>query len=173
MKNYSNIAAVFVDTDVVIYAKASRDDLKRRVASEWIARLWAERRGRTSAQVLSEYYTNATRKYQVDPVEAWATVEFLASWEPLPMDWELLQQARILEANYRLNWWDAQIVAAARMQGCAILLSEDMQHGAVLGGIRIVNPFVAEVHEEPAPYVVQPVSRHRPRGRPRKQPAVA
>ena len=46
--------------------------------------------------------------------------------------------------RYGFSWWDAQIVAAARRADCAILLSEDMQHGLELDGLRIVNPFLAD-----------------------------
>jgi len=33
------------------------------------------------------------------------------------------------------------ILNAAITSGCSLLLSEDMQHGAVFGGVKIVNPF--------------------------------
>jgi predicted nucleic acid-binding protein len=37
----------------------------------------------------------------------------------------------------------ALIVQAAALSGCQRLLTEDMQHGAVIRGVRIENPFVA------------------------------
>ena len=40
------------------------------------------------------------------------------------------------------SFWDALIVHAARSAGAAVLYSEDLQPGAVLGGVRVVNPFV-------------------------------
>ena len=42
----------------------------------------------------------------------------------------------------RISFWDALIVHAARLSGAAVLYSEDLQHGAVLGGIPIVKPFL-------------------------------
>jgi predicted nucleic acid-binding protein len=41
----------------------------------------------------------------------------------------------------QISFWDAMIVHAARSAGAAVLYSEDLQHGAVLGGVRIENPF--------------------------------
>jgi predicted nucleic acid-binding protein len=32
-------------------------------------------------------------------------------------------------------------VAAAHVTGCAALLTEDLQHGADLNGLRVVDPF--------------------------------
>jgi predicted nucleic acid-binding protein len=53
---------VFVDTNVLLYAIDSREGSKHRFASDWLARLWRERSGRTSVQVLSEFFVNATSK---------------------------------------------------------------------------------------------------------------
>jgi predicted nucleic acid-binding protein len=36
---------------------------------------------------------------------------------------------------------DALIVRSARAGGCAVLLSEDLQHGQSYEGVRIDNPF--------------------------------
>ena len=60
-KSYMS-ALVFVDTNVFVYARDARETSKREMATQWIARLWQEQTGRTSAQVLSEYYVTFTRK---------------------------------------------------------------------------------------------------------------
>jgi hypothetical protein len=58
---------------------------------------------------------------------------------------------RLCEAE-RIGVWDAFLVASAATAGCGRLLTEDLAHGRVLAGVRIVNPFlpVAEGVEEPA-----------------------
>ena len=43
---------------------------------------------------------------------------------------------------HHISIWDALIVHAARESGCVQLLTEDMQSGTVIAGVRIVNPFV-------------------------------
>ncbi len=165
--------AVFVDTNVLVYARDAIEGEKQRTAEEWLSRLWRERRGRTSVQVLSEYYVTVTRK--LDPgmpaVEAWDDVRALFSWRPQPIDAALLERGRELEARFRLAWWDSLIVAAAQLQACAVLLSEDMQDGMAFGGVRVRNPFRPEAHEERAQYVIEaPEPLHRGRGRPAKRP---
>jgi predicted nucleic acid-binding protein len=36
-----------------------------------------------------------------------------------------------VQQRYRLSWWDSLIVAAAQLQACSLLLSEDTANGAV------------------------------------------
>ena len=43
--------------------------------------------------------------------------------------------------RYRISYWDAAIVEAARTQGCKTVLSEDLTDGHDFDGVRIENPF--------------------------------
>ena len=52
----------FVDASVLLQARDPRDPLKQARATEWLDRLWQQRSGRTSFQVLAEFYVLATRK---------------------------------------------------------------------------------------------------------------
>jgi len=167
-------ALVFVDTNVLVYARDPRDPAKRATAAEWIRMLWAEKRGRTGAQLLSEYYDVITRKFPV-PVrreDAWDDVQRFLAWNPQMVDTEILIKARAIEERYRLSWWDCLIVAAAQAQGCSLLLTEDLQDKANYGGVTVRNPFTLGVSEEHTAYAALPKipSRHRGRGRPRKRP---
>ncbi len=163
---------VFVDANVFVYARDGRDAAKQVRAAEWIAYLWREALGRTSMQVLSESYTTVTRKLtpRVSPDEAWEDAKALFTWRPQPIDATLLARAREIEQRWQLSWWDSMIVAAAQLQDCSTLLTEDLQDGAVFGGVTVRNAFTSEVREPAADYAAVPVmaSRHRPRGRPRK-----
>jgi predicted nucleic acid-binding protein len=160
----------FVDANVLVYAHNPAEPLKCEVAQYLLRRLWADQSGRTSLQVLNEFYAVVTRKLskRKSHDEAWVEVEEFFRWNPQQLDTGLLQRARQIEARYRLSWWDSLIVAAAQVQGCSVLYTEDLHHGATYDGVRVCNPFVAQVQEEPAPYRVATVSPHRPRGRPRK-----
>jgi predicted nucleic acid-binding protein len=167
------IAPVFVDTDVLLYARDASEPAKQPLAAAWVAQLWRERTGRTSIQVLSEYYVNVTRMLRpgLSPQAAWDDVRALKSWQPQVLDASLLERGHEIERRYRLSWWDSLVVAAAQTQGCALLLSEDMQDGMTIGGVTIRNPFTLTAGEAEAAYAVSPsaVSRHRPRGRPKRK----
>jgi predicted nucleic acid-binding protein len=54
----------------------------------------------------------------------------------------VLRASEIQERN-RLSFWDALIVAAASNAGAVTLYTEDLNHGQVMEGIRIENPFLA------------------------------
>jgi predicted nucleic acid-binding protein len=166
--------SVFVDTNVFVYARDAGEPAKQPIAAEWVRNLWAEQRGRTSIQVLSEYYATVTRKLEpgLSADEAWEDVTTLLAWEPQQIDRDVIARARELERRYELSWWDAMIVAAAELQNCAVLLSEDLQHGLVCGSVRVRNPFASRVEEERSEYAPpKPLSRHRGRGRPRRSMA--
>ncbi len=167
-------ALVFVDTNVFVYARDRRDAAKRARARDWLEVLWKDMRGRTSTQVLNEYYSLLTQraKFQVSREAAWEDVCELLKWRPQEIDAETLARAREIEVAYKLNWWDCLIVAAAQAQGCSLLLTEDLHDQANYGGVNVRNPFTFGVAEEYTAYGTVPKlsSRHRGRGRPRRHP---
>jgi predicted nucleic acid-binding protein len=168
---------VFVDTNVVLYLVDARDLQKQCAAREWLDRLWRDRTGRTSVQVLNEFYYNATRKLRpgLPEREAWDIVSGFREWDPQPVTLEVLDLAHQVSSISPLNWWDALIVAAARIQGCTTLLTEDLAHDSILAGVRVCNPFVLSVQEARAGYVATSLvpPPRRGRGRPRLTPARA
>lgn len=135
--------SVFVDTNVLVYARDSTDPDKQARAAEWMRHLWRGRSGRLSFQVLNEYYVTVTSKLVpgLDPVEARADCRALMAWRPIPARQQTLESAWQLQDRYGLGWWDAQIVAAAQQARCGVLLSEDLQHGQLLAGVEIRSPF--------------------------------
>ena len=170
------IAPVFVDANVLVYLRDATNAVKQSRAADWMDRLWREHSGRTSMQVLSEFYVTATRKLRpvISNEIAWSFVESLLAWQPQPIDGALLQRAREIEQRYRLSWWDSMVVAAAQLQDCAVLLTEDMHDGAAFGSVTVRSPFTLAVEEPRGKYEIPSTAqRHPPRGRPRKQPVRA
>lgn len=159
----------FVDANILVYARDSEAEQKQTTALRCLQLLWEERTGRISVQVLSEYYVTLTRKLKpgLAADDAWDDVQALMSWDPQAIDGGLLELARQIERRYLISWWDAMVVAAAEIQSCTILLSEDFQHGMAFGQVRVHNPFLTRVEETDSAYQV-PIarSRHRQRGRP-------
>jgi predicted nucleic acid-binding protein len=165
-------AQVFVDTNVFVYAKQASEPTKQPLAARWLERLWEEQTGRTSVQVLNEYYVTLTRKITppLSGEDAWDNMKSLIAWNPQPMDVELLHRGREIEQRYRLSWWDSLIVGAAQLQNCVLLLTEDLQDHAVYGGVTVRNPFSFGVTEDLTVYAVQkaPGRAHPRRGRPKR-----
>ena len=165
------IATIFVDTNVLVYARDAGEPTKQAVAADWLRTLWLEQRGRTSIQVLTEYYTTVTRKLRpgLAADAAWEDVAALLAWEPQETDRALIVRAREIERLHLLSWWDSMIVAAAQLQDCVVLLSEELQHGWTCGTVTVRNPFTERIEETRASHAARPapVSRHRRRGRPK------
>jgi predicted nucleic acid-binding protein len=164
-------ARIFVDTNVFVYAKQASERTKQPLAAQWLERLWDEQTGRTSVQVLNEYYTTLTRKIKppLPSADAWDDVKSLIAWNPQAMDIELLHRGRDIEQRYRLSWWDSLIVGAAQLQSCVLLLTEDLRDHSVYGTVTVRNPFTIGVAEDLTSYAVEQVQVPYPRrGRPRR-----
>ena len=161
-----------VDANVFVYARDPRDPAKQQRATAWLDHLWGWQRGRTSFQVLVESYVTLKRLGGETPSELWDSVAKYFAWSPHPVDEALLRRAREIEQRWRISWWDSMVVAAAQLQDCAVLLTEDLQDGGVFGTVTVRRPFTMSVEEPATAYAVAPkaVSRHRPRGRPRTRP---
>jgi predicted nucleic acid-binding protein len=136
---------VFVDTNILLYARDASEPEKQAAASARLDELWEARTGRLSVQVLNEFFVNATRKLDpgLTPEEAWDDIEALSAWDPLPLDMAVLSRAFAVYQRYGLSWWDSMIIAAAEASGCSQILSEDLSNGASYFGITVENPFKA------------------------------
>jgi predicted nucleic acid-binding protein len=55
----------------------------------------------------------------------------------------LLKAALETKKRFRISYWDAAVIEAARAQSCDTLLSEDLSHGQSYDGVRVENPFRA------------------------------
>lgn len=145
-------ALVFVDTNVLLYTHDERDLDKQARAREWVRWCWEHRSGRISTQVLNEFYNNAITKFRqrVTVQEARSQVMRLRLWQPPHLDTYTVDGAWNLQDRYPLSYWDALIVSSAHQQGCACLLSEDLQHGQMIDAVRVVNPFQASPADLPA-----------------------
>jgi predicted nucleic acid-binding protein len=135
---------VFLDTNVLLYAFDEAYPQKRDRSRAWLTRCWQARCGRLSTQVLNEFYSNARKKFAPTLPSAVARTEVrrYQQWAPWQIDLATVETAWAVEERYQLNYWDALIVAAARHQGCTVLLSEDLQHDQRLEGVRVLNPFI-------------------------------
>jgi predicted nucleic acid-binding protein len=135
-------APVFVDSNVFLYALDAADPKKQQAARIWRAELWKSRRGRVSFQVLGEFYVNAVRKQPAARDEVRAEVRDLLAWNPVIANAVLLEQGWKIQDRFQFSYWDALIVAAAKVCDCSYLLTEDLQSGQKLDGIEVVNPFL-------------------------------
>jgi len=50
-------------------------------------------------------------------------------------------RASEISETWKLSFWDSMILAAAEQDGAGELLTEDLNHGQVVAGVKIVDPF--------------------------------
>lgn len=133
----------FFDTNVLVYLVDSDQPEKQEVARGLVERYLAEGDGAISVQVLREFFS-ASRKLRTPvPVEtAREAVEYFASFSPLAEDAPMVLRAVRRTGEMSISFWDALIVEAALKSGADRLFTEDMQHGRVIEGMRVVNPFL-------------------------------
>lgn len=142
---------VFVDSNVVVYARDPTDAPKQSAAERWMRHLWESRTGCLSIQVINEVYNTLTRKLTpgLSRTEASSEVRALFAWNPLPLGTTVVDLAFAIEDPYQLAWWDSLIVAAAQQLDCRYLLSEDLHAGQVFGGVTVLDPFQVSPAELP------------------------
>jgi predicted nucleic acid-binding protein len=134
----------FVDTNVLVYAHDRSETRRQPLAQALLEGLWASRTGALSTQILQEFYLVATRKFD-PPMSRRAAREIVAlyaAWPLVSTDLALIVTASRLEERHTLSFWDALVIEAARRAGAKRLVTEDLQHGRVIGGVRIENPFL-------------------------------
>ena len=138
-----NDELIFVDTNVLVYARDAGAAAKQTRAGEWMEFVWRSRRGRISMQVLHEFYVTVTQKLTpgIDRAIARTEVRSFLPWRPVVGDERVVERAWAVQDRFGLSWWDALIVGAGQVAGAGILLTEDLQHGQDLDGLRVVNPF--------------------------------
>ena len=137
------MSLAFFDTNVLVYTEDSRVPQKQRRAATLVEEHWLAGTAVLSLQVLQEYFATVTQKLHAPPARAQRSVEIFASAKVVRFEVSDVIAAIELHRLVQISFWDAMIVHAARLSGAAILYSEDFSHGAVLGGVRIVNPFKA------------------------------
>lgn len=129
----------FFDTNVLAYL-ASADTRKADIAQSLLAR-----GGTISVQVLNELANVGRRKMGLTWPETQDFLSMIRTFvtvEPLTEQTHGLGLA--LAERHSLSIYEAMIVAAGLLAGCDVLLSEDMQHGFLVGGqLTISNPFAA------------------------------
>src|SRR5437016_501967 len=142
-KGYMSVRT-FVDANVLIYAHDVDSKSKHATAKNILRELWTERTGVLSMQVLQEFYVNVTRKIRSplprDSARLVVTSYSIWCMETTPAE---LSLAFRIEDESRIGFWDALIVAAAVKSGATRLLSEDLNPGQKIAGLRIENPFAA------------------------------
>lgn len=135
----------FFDTNVLVYACDSTDPGKQATALKLIAEDSAQGSGVLSVQVLGEFFHAVViRRRLLTVAEAERIIRAYRPVFPIiSVDYDLVCTAIRIHQRFQLRYWDSLIVAAARLGGCAQILSEDLNDGQDYDGVTVSNPFRA------------------------------
>ena len=135
------MSLVFFDSNILIYSDDGSTPAKQKRATTLLDENLTADTAMLSLQVLQEYFAVVTRKLHVSPEWAQRRVEIFSCAKVVRFELGDLISAIEFHRLTQISFWDAMIVHAARIGGASVLYSEDLQHGAVLGGVRVLNPF--------------------------------
>ncbi len=135
----------FADTNILLYAHDAAETVKRPIAASILARLWHDRTGVLSTQVLQEFYDAGTRRLRPPVTRSVAreVIEQYRAWPVVVIEPSLIIAASLVQERHQLAFWDALIVQAAVVSGAGTLLTEDLNAGQVIEGVRVVDPFAS------------------------------
>ncbi|MFN8473194.1 MAG: PIN domain-containing protein [Anaerolineae bacterium] len=138
---------ILVDTNVFVYAYDRSEPVKQQQALAVLDQLIMASAGVITTQVLAESFATVTRRLRapLSPIEAYQRLEnMIRVWTVVEMTGSIVLEAARGVCDYQMAFYDAQIWAAARLTGTDVVLTEDFNSGAVIEGVRFVNPFTPE-----------------------------
>ncbi len=136
------MSRAFFDTNILVYLCDCSNPERQRVAKMLVEEVGSMQSGCISTQVVQEFYVTAVRKLKLEPLIAKSLMESFLNLNVCQLSVEDIQKAVDGHILWQLSFWDALIIVAAAKSNCARLYTEDLNHGQVINGVRIVNPFL-------------------------------
>jgi predicted nucleic acid-binding protein len=129
---------VFFDSNVLVYAFTQAGDKTNR--AQQILSLG----GAVNVQALNETANTLRRKFNVGWPRIGQIVDAILRNcpNPLPLTVDTHRASLRICERFGYSMYDGLIIAAAKESGCTTLYTEDLQHGQIVEGLRIENPFL-------------------------------
>jgi predicted nucleic acid-binding protein len=134
------MAKYFIDTNILIYANDKKDRTKQNKAARLITDLMKSGQGVLSTQVLQEYAHVALNKLGQTEEVVLRQLHLLEHIEVIQQSPAMIRRAVEIKKTYKINFWDACIVANAEYTECDTIYSEDLNTGQFYSGMKIENP---------------------------------
>jgi predicted nucleic acid-binding protein len=143
MTSTSDRSLGFADTNVLVYTFDPSQGEKHLIAAGICRELLEQDCLCLSTQVLQELYVTLTRKARVPVESALSVLDDLSQWPVFTVDYRAIRDAIVTARDFRLYFWDSLLAAAANRLGATALLTEDLNHGQIIAGVEVRNPFKA------------------------------
>jgi len=134
-------ANVFLDTNILVYAIESGGPAPAKTA---VAQALVRRSDVClSTQVLGEFYRAVTNRRRAVPLTHEEAVAWVQLWKRRDVRGITVPHVDLaleIAERFQMGYFDALILASARLAGCATVYSEDLNDNQDYGGVRVVNP---------------------------------
>jgi predicted nucleic acid-binding protein len=132
---------VFVDTNIILYAHDTKEEKKRKIASNLLESLWnSTEKPNISIQVLQELFVNLNRF--LPPKEVDELIQIYKNWNVIEISLPIFEKGIFLSRKHKFSLWDSLILSAALHSNANIIYTEDLSHEQKVEGIKIINPFL-------------------------------
>lgn len=133
----------FFDTNILVYSVDTDETVKAGPAGELVEMYLVRGNGAISVQVLREFYSASRRLGSpLSEQQAREMVDYFATFRTVSEDAGMVLGAARRTGELSISFWDALIVEAALKSGADRLFTEDLQHGQVIEGMCVENPFL-------------------------------
>lgn len=134
----------FLDTNILVYSFNSTAPTKQEIAKGLIQDALKSQRGMISSQVAQEFLNVALWKFarpmNVSDARQYLTAVLVPLCRHYP-SMAYYDLALLVKEETSFSFYDSLIITAAIESGCHTLVTEDLQDGRTVRGVRIFNPY--------------------------------
>ncbi|GHV80678.1 twitching motility protein PilT [Spirochaetia bacterium] len=133
---------VFIDTNIFVYTVDKFDKNKQMIARKVVKEVIFNNAAVISTQILQEFYTVCTLKLHMNPLKVKGYVHnYIENVEVVQNGSAIIERGIDISIISQVSFWDALLIAAAESANCTELITEDLNDGQIINGIKIRNPF--------------------------------
>lgn len=132
----------FFDTNVLVYLADTADARKTDVALRLVkAAITGPMECRIGTQTLSEFVNVCIGKLKMTREQVDGYLDFFSDIPVVKTDERIVRRGLEIRFTYKIQFYDAMMLAAAESSGCEEFYSEDLNDGQIYCGMTVVNPF--------------------------------
>ncbi|GMO31684.1 MAG: PIN domain-containing protein [Termitinemataceae bacterium] len=133
---------VFIDTNILVYTVDKFDKNKQMIARKIVKEAIFNDVAVISTQVLQEFYNVCTIKLQMKPLKVKEYVHnYIENVEVVQNGSAIIERGIDISIMSKISFWDALLIAASESANCTELITEDLNDGQIINGVKIKNPF--------------------------------
>jgi predicted nucleic acid-binding protein len=137
------VAKIFIDTNILVYTVDQFDKEKQKTSRKILKEIAANETVVISTQVLQEFYNACTKKLNMNPLKAKEYIHnYIENFEVIQNGPAIIERGIDINIISHISFWDALLIAAAESSNSTEIISEDLNDGQIIDGIKIKNPFI-------------------------------